>query len=137
MASGCDHFDQLQRPVIPHTFNCCISFCSWLVTQAIFPPLPPATSPASLHLTLILSPEEGLGGQQRISKFLLHGDWVETHCIVFLYIVRSQKACMGRGIQILGYYYLLRRRQWHPTPVLVPWKSHQRRSLVGCSLWGR
>ena len=23
------------------------------------------------------------------------------------------------------------RRQWHPTPVLLPWKSHGRRSLVG------
>ena len=30
-----------------------------------------------------------------------------------------------------------RRRQWHPTPGLLPGKSHGRRSLVGCSLWGR
>ena len=30
-----------------------------------------------------------------------------------------------------------RRRQWHPTPVLLPGKSHRRRSLVGCSPWGR
>jgi len=29
------------------------------------------------------------------------------------------------------------RRQWHPTPVLLPGKSHGWRSLVGCSLWGR
>ena len=29
------------------------------------------------------------------------------------------------------------RRQWHPTPVLFPGKSHGRRSLVGCSPWGR
>ena len=28
------------------------------------------------------------------------------------------------------------RRQWHPTPVLLPGKSHGRRSLVGCSPWG-
>ena len=28
------------------------------------------------------------------------------------------------------------RRQWHPTPVLWPGKSHGRRSLVGCSQWG-
>ena len=44
-------------------------------------------------------------------------------------------------------YYLLfllsysmiydQRRQWHPTPVLLPGKSHGRRSLVGCSPWGR
>ena len=29
------------------------------------------------------------------------------------------------------------RRQWHPTPVLLPGKSHGRRSLVSCSPWGR
>ena len=29
------------------------------------------------------------------------------------------------------------RRQWHPTPVLLPGKSHGWRSLVGCSTWGR
>ena len=29
------------------------------------------------------------------------------------------------------------RRQWHPTPVLLPGKSHGRRSLVGCTPWGR
>ena len=31
----------------------------------------------------------------------------------------------------------VRRRQWHPTPVLLPGKSHGRRSLVGCIPWGR
>ena len=30
-----------------------------------------------------------------------------------------------------------RRRQWHPTPVLLPGKSHGQRSLVSCSPWGR
>ena len=30
-----------------------------------------------------------------------------------------------------------RRRQWHPTLVLLPGKSYGRRSLVGCSPWGR
>ena len=30
----------------------------------------------------------------------------------------------------------VRRRQWRPTPVLLPGKSHGRRSLVGCRLWG-
>ena len=42
-----------------------------------------------------------------------------------------------------SYYYYLwhgsskyRRRQWHPTPVLLPGKSHGWRSLEGCSPWG-
>ena len=30
-----------------------------------------------------------------------------------------------------------RRRQWRPTPVLLPGKSYGWRSLVGCSPWGR
>ena len=29
------------------------------------------------------------------------------------------------------------RRPWHPTPVLLPGKSHGQGSLVGCSPWGR
>ena len=31
---------------------------------------------------------------------------------------------------------LFQRRQGHPTPVLLPGKSHGWRSLVGCSPWG-
>ena len=34
-------------------------------------------------------------------------------------------------------YTSVQRRQWHPTPVLLPGKSHGWRSLVGCSPWGR
>ena len=34
-------------------------------------------------------------------------------------------------------YSLEWRRQWHPTPVLLPGISHGWRSLVGCSPWGR
>ena len=33
--------------------------------------------------------------------------------------------------------FSIRRRQWQPTPVLLPGKSHGQRSLVGCSPWGR
>ena len=41
----------------------------------------------------------------------------------------------------LVYWFILlyavhRRRQWHPTLVLLPGKSHGWRSLVGCSPWG-
>ena len=34
-------------------------------------------------------------------------------------------------------HLIIWRRQWHPTPVLLPGKSHGRRSLEGCSSWGR
>ena len=40
---------------------------------------------------------------------------------------------MSVNLTILGTSY--RRRQWQPP--LVPGKSHGRRSLVGCSPWGR
>ena len=33
--------------------------------------------------------------------------------------------------------HIYRRRQWHPTPVLLPGKSHGQRSLLGFSPWGR
>ena len=36
-----------------------------------------------------------------------------------------------------GKPFLTSDRQWHPTPVLLPGKSHGWRSLVGWSPWGR
>ena len=41
-----------------------------------------------------------------------------------------------RALDLSVLLHSLRRRQWHPTPVLLPGKSHGRRSLVGCSRWG-
>ena len=41
------------------------------------------------------------------------------------------------GVELLGPMVKVRRRQWHPTPVLLPGESHGRRSLVGCSPWSR
>ena len=45
-----------------------------------------------------------------------------THIVTVMFITPSSSS---------------RRRQWHPTPVLLPGKSHGRRSLVGCSPWDR
>ena len=39
-------------------------------------------------------------------------------------------------LYFLGFQHHCRRRQWHPTPVLLPGKSYGWRSLVGCSPWG-
>ena len=47
-------------------------------------------------------------------------------------------SCLGMySIFFLAVLGLCWRRQWHPTPVLLPGKSHGRRSLEGCSPWGR
>ena len=42
---------------------------------------------------------------------------------------------LGPEIRLVGFClpFYIRRRQWHPTPLLLPGKSHGRRSLVGCS----
>ena len=48
------------------------------------------------------------------------------------------KRWLGRiSPEFLQRVALSQRRQWHPTPVLLPGKSHGWRSLVGCSPWGR
>ena len=39
-------------------------------------------------------------------------------------------------LDFLVQLFLFWRRQWQPTPVLLPGKSHERRGLVGCSPWG-
>ena len=42
-----------------------------------------------------------------------------------------------RRVDSLDKYVIFWRRQWQPTPVLLPGKSHGWRSLVGCSPWGQ
>ena len=50
-----------------------------------------------------------------------------------------QHICLGEATQVLVNPSLVLswRRQWHPTLVLSPGRSHGQRSLVGCSPWGR
>ena len=45
--------------------------------------------------------------------------------------IRSSEQVWNR-LCLLGIW----RRQWHPTPVLLPGKSHGQKSQVGCSPWG-
>ena len=52
-------------------------------------------------------------------------------------VVSTVRAVRGSNQGELGFTRpLRRRRQWHPTPVLLLGKSHGWRSLVGCSPWG-
>ena len=72
---------------------------------------------------------------QRI--FILYGKHLQFHAI------NSVSQDMHMNIPIIAIWIFVHRycyagrRQWHPTPVLLPRKSHGRRSLVGCSPWGR
>ena len=52
---------------------------------------------------------------------------------------RHYFANTGSSSQRFGFsnsHVWIQSRQWQPTPVLSPGKSHGRRSLVGCSPWG-
>ena len=60
----------------------------------------------------------GKRGKRKI-KHITVGPVAKTPC--------SQ--CSGPGFDVWS-------GQWHPTPVLLPGKSHGWRSLVGCSPWG-
>ena len=51
--------------------------------------------------------------------------------LIFLSVL-FQSIIVGILGRIVLYY---RRSQWYPTAVLLPRKSHGRRSLVGCSPW--
>ena len=54
---------------------------------------------------------------------------------ILKYSVFLNKACSQEKVfKILTCWGF--RRQWQPTPVLLPGKSHGCRSLVGCSPWG-
>ena len=57
---------------------------------------------------------------------------------VFIPIPKKGNAKEGSNYRTIALIsHASQRRQWHPTPVLLPGKSHGWRSLVGCSPWGR
>ena len=49
-------------------------------------------------------------------------------------IALTRQTFVGKVMSLL--FNMLSRRQWQPTPVHLPGKSHGWRSLVGCSPWG-
>ena len=60
-----------------------------------------------------------------LEKVSFHSNAKERQC---------QKCSNYRTIALIS--HASRRRQWHPTAVLLPGKSHGWRSLVVCSPWG-
>ena len=64
----------------------------------------------------------------------------DPHVFSSLWAVRDFSAVGGRLFHCAGFEGCSNNfmgRQWHPTPVLLPGKSHGQWSLVGCSPWGR
>ena len=66
-----------------------------------------------------------------------HWSLLSTNVLLFvdavIYTVQVHYKCVRFYITLC----MTRRSQWDPTPVLLPGKSHGRRSLEGCSPWGR
>ena len=71
----------------------------------------------------------------------------KTICVVICPSTRFKSIILWPGMNYLVSFWVLRYsflfinrllvRQWHPTPVLLPGKSHGWRSLVGYNPWGR
>ena len=57
----------------------------------------------------------------RLSKSWTRLKWLSMQACVLMHLLCAHKYA--------------RRRQWQPTPVLLPGKPHGRRSLVGCYPW--
>ena len=92
----------------------------------------------------ILKTELGKKMFHRMESYSLKGTWCQSYD--WLKIIGLQRAVVVQSlsrIQLFAISWIaadqasLCRRQWHPTPVFLPGKSHGRRSLVGSSPWGR
>ena len=46
------------------------------------------------------------------------------------------KAEIDGFLELYCFFDDLMERQWQPTPILLPGKSHGWRNLIGCSTWG-
>ena len=88
------------------------------------------TDPSLICMTVKISwhkPEEEIQRFQEARWFIKS---IYMHLADQAFIIFFEK------IQNLPPLTKLRRRHWHPTPVLSPRKSYGRWSLVGCGLWG-
>ena len=65
-------------------------------------------------------------------SFLQKGD-LYTHSPA---IIKHSPVMLKDGNGLSAPRKVMQRRQWQPTPVPLPGKSHGRRSLVGCHPWG-
>ena len=81
---------------------------------------------------LILS-QKSLGLSHFFSLFFLCSVTVISTILSFSSLICSSASFILLLIPSSVFFW---RRQWHPTPVLLPGKSHGQKSLVGCSPWG-
>ena len=63
-----------------------------------------------------------------VFQFVVYNKVIQIYIYIFNHVYTYSLFVMN--------IYIQWKRQWHPTPVLLPGKSHGRRRLVGCSPWG-
>ena len=70
-----------------------------------------------------------------------HRNTLKIHSFLIPNFQNSLPSSVQNNPLVFSFYLSLvqffRRRRWHPTPVLLPGKSHGQGSLVGCGPWGR
>ena len=87
---------------------------------------------AHIHNGILLSHKK-----EHILSVLMR--WMNVESIIQSEVSQKEKDKYHILMHIYIYIYTyihIWRRQWHPTPVLLPGKSHGQRSLVGGSPWG-
>ena len=83
-----------------------------------------------------ISPSDGYSGP--ISLGLTHWISLQSKGLsrVFSNTTVQKHHFFSIQLSLQSNSHIHRRRQWQPTPVLLPGKSHGQKSLVGCSPWG-
>ena len=66
-----------------------------------------------------------------------HLEGVLKHGLLYPILRVPDSVGLEWGPRICISNIFLWRRRWHPTPVLLPRKSHGQGSLIGCGPWGR
>ena len=98
-----------------------IDWLDLLTAQGTLKSLLQHHSSSTLALSFLFSP----------SLTFIHDYW-KTIALTRQTFVGKAMSLLFNTVQVCH-----QRRQWHPTPVLLPGKSYGRRSLVDCSPWGR
>ena len=135
-------FNMLSRLVITFAPGSKQLLMSWLQSPSAVILEPPKIKSVTLPIVSIYLPRRmGLDAMILVFWMLSFKPAFLLSC--FSFIKRLFSSSLLSAINVVSSAYLKlfillpRRRQWHPTLVLLPGKSHGWRTLVGCSPWGR